>query len=168
MLNLVTSGAFDGTLTIGGGSFTADQGITGDGSSTVVYTGPTSSTGFIPSAISSQYGGGANSINTGFIGVYVRSCSADGSQDIGASSSTSDSFILPSNGSVIGASLNDGAFSDDFANTTAPGNYIVSRTGASSVLVRKNEASLGTTTTAAIAQPTGAFCVLSVRRGGSD
>ena len=161
VLNLVTSGTFDGVLTIGGGTFTVDRGITGDGSSTVI------STGFTPSTSGGNYGG---NINTGFLGAYDRTSDATGDvkADIGTSSGGDYAYIMPLASGSTYSSINAPLFTDNATNTNTQGNYIVFRTGASSTTFRKNEGPLTpvTNTTTVTAFPTNPICILGIGAGG--
>ena len=122
-------------------SFTASQGYTGNGSSSYLDTGWSSGSNYTQ--------------NSASISAYIRTSRAGNNNYAAlarvdtATTGTSD-MIWPLSGGVFSYDVNDGAFSNQPANTNAQGFWTASRTGASTLALYKNSNStaFGTATTA--------------------
>lgn len=134
-------------------TFTADQGYAGDGAASYIDTNFTPSTA-----------GGNFTQDSASIGVYGRTnrttdalTDAFGCQNVGATSNIE--MIAVVGGNQLSPMLNDATGGANFANSTARGMYVFSRTGSANFALHKNGASMGTMTATSVALPDRAIFV---------
>jgi hypothetical protein len=157
LLNLVSS-SFSATL-VNVPSFTADQGFTGDGSTSYINTG------FNPSTAGGNY-----TQNNASFGMYDRTSTVivTNSPLMGTYDGTNVSAYYPNGGdNFLYARINSGFDGGAGASINHQGFFMLSRTGATAVAVFKNGSSLYSTATSSTGLPNNSFFTLAANFSGT-
>lgn len=139
LLNLKSS-SFNGTV-VGALTFTADTGYTGTGATNYINTG------FNPTAAAGNY-----ARDSGSIGIYVLNnrTTDQGYVNAGTATGAGFSFIAPKNATAVTKYAINTAAPKSIAATTAQGQWITSRTGATTTALQRNGAAFDTDTSASV------------------
>lgn len=134
LINWIHPGTYNAT-NVSSTSWTALEGFTGDGAADYLNTNYNPSTGtnnFV--------------LNSGTLGIYIRTnVTTAGMTDIGARNGGTDgrSFLQATNGTNANININQGS-SFDSGNTNSNGFYIMTRTGATTLILYENGSAIAT------------------------
>jgi len=157
LTNLVQSsygGAIHGSVT-----FSADRGVTSDGSTGYIDAG------FTPSTAGGQYA--LNSAAAGVWSLTAGAAAANTARSFGVSDGTENLSLTVRNGSNTIASIVNAVPVTGFANTLTDGLFAISRTSPSGWDVSRNASSFGTISQAAIGLPAMSLYLLALNSNGT-